>query len=81
MRRNIAMYLIIWDKPGTRAAPGRFYREIKIEFGDDVKFIQRSVYGARTLKIARGLATLARRYGLKVEIFRATSSVLNSTPS
>ena len=25
--------LIMWDKPGTRAAPSRFYHEMKTEFG------------------------------------------------
>jgi hypothetical protein len=65
-------YLVVWDKPGTRAAPGRFYREMKDEFGGDVRFIQRSVYGAKTIETARRLAELAGRYGLKVAIFRAT---------
>ncbi|GEM_PF-3616127 len=69
MRRDIG-YLVVWDKPGTRSAPGRFYREMKTEFGGDVRFIQRSVYGARNFGIARRLAELAKRYGLKVVIFR-----------
>lgn len=72
MRRDIAVYLVVWDKLGTRAAPGRFYREMKTDFGDDVKFIQRSVYGLKTIATARRLAESARRYGLKVAIFRAT---------
>ena len=72
MRRDIVVYLVIWDKPGTRAAPGRFYREMKRELGDEVRFIQRSVYGAKTIETARRLAESARRYGLKVAIFRAT---------
>jgi len=65
------MYLVVWDKPGTRSAPGRFYREMKREFGSEVRFIQRSVYGARTFEIARRLADSAKHYGLKVMIFRA----------
>jgi len=70
MRRSIE-YLVVWDKLGTRAAPGRFYREIK-EL--EVRFIQRSVYGARTIGSAKQLAELAKRYGLKVEVFRATET-------
>jgi hypothetical protein len=70
MRRDIE-YLVMWDKPGTRAAPGRFYREMKMELENDMKFIQRSVYGTKTIESARRLAELAKRYGLKVMIFRA----------
>jgi hypothetical protein len=72
MRHDIAVYLAIWDKPGTRAAPGGFYREMKTELGDDVKSIQRSVYRVKTIETARRLAESARRYGLKVAIFLAT---------
>jgi hypothetical protein len=64
------MYLVVWDKPGTRSAPGRFYREMKREFGTQVRFIQRSVYGARNFKIAQKLSESAKRYGLKTAIFR-----------
>jgi hypothetical protein len=71
MRRNAEMYLVVWDKPGTRFAPGRFYRKMKTEFGGQVRFIQRSVYGARTFEIAQMLAESAKRYGLKTAIFRA----------
>jgi hypothetical protein len=69
MRRG-AGYLVVWDKPGTRAAPGRFYREMR-ELEGGLRFIQRSVYGVEDLKSARKLADLARRYGLRVLIFRA----------
>jgi len=72
MRRNTDAYLVVWDKPGTRSAPGRFYREMKSEFEGEVRFIQRSVYGARTFEVARRLAEVAGRYGLKVVVFRAT---------
>jgi hypothetical protein len=75
MRRNAEMYLVVWDKPGTRAAPGRFYCEMKMEFGGQVRFIQRSVYGARTFEIAQRLAESAKRYGLKTVIFRAAEIV------
>lgn len=68
MRRGIE-YLVLWDKPGTRSAPGRFYREMRRELGDEMRFIQRSVYGARILESAQRLAELARYY--KVAIFRA----------
>jgi len=71
MRRDTEVYLVVWDKPGTRAAPGRFYREMKDEFEGNVKFIQRSVYAAKTLGSARELAELAKRYGLRVVVFRA----------
>jgi len=71
MRHSTKMYLVVWDKPGTRSAPGRFYLEMKREFRGEVRFIQRSVYGARTFEIARRLAESAKRYGLKVVIFRA----------
>jgi len=63
--------LVIWDKPGTRAAPGRFYGKIREELGSEVRFIQRSVYGVKTLRNARRLAELATGYGLKVAIFLA----------
>ena len=71
MRHNTEMYLVVWDKPGTRSAPGRFYREMKREFGSEVRFIQRSVYGAKTIGSAMKLVKLARRYGLKVAVFQA----------
>ena len=71
MRHNTKVYLVAWDKPGTRSAPGRFYRELKREFRSEVRFIQRSVYGTRTFEIARRLAGSAKRYGLKVVMFRA----------
>lgn len=70
MRRGIE-YLVLWDKPGMRSAPGRFYREMRGELGDEMRFIQRSVYGAKTLESAQRLAELARHYRLKVAIFRA----------
>ncbi len=75
MRRDIEMYLVMWDKPGTRSAPGRFYREMKREFGGEVRFIQRSVYGARTFEIAQRLAESTKRYGLKTAIFRAVEII------
>lgn len=59
----------MWDKPGTQSAPGRFYRKLKNEFGGDVRFIQRSVYGVKTLEIAKKLAGLAEHYGFKVNLF------------
>jgi len=74
MRRVAGGYLVMWDKPGTRAAPGRFYHEIR-ELGGEVRFIQRSVYGVRTQKIALRLAELAGRYGLKVAIFLVKSKL------
>jgi len=75
MRHDTEMYLVVWDKPGTRSAPGRFYREMKREFGSNVRFIQRSVYGARTFKAAKRLAESAKRYGLKTAIFRAAEVI------
>jgi hypothetical protein len=69
MRRDIG-YLVIWDKPGTKAAPGRFYRAVR-GLGEDVWFVQRSVYGARTIQNAKELAELARRYRFKVVVFQA----------
>ena len=71
MRHNGWIYLIVWDKPGTKSAPGRFYLNMKREFGSEVRFIQRSVYGAKTLRNALRLTKAAKRYGLKVVIFRA----------
>ena len=71
MRRlNEWVFLVVWDKPGTRSAPGRFYREIG-EIGD-VEFIQRSVYATRTPETAQRLAELAEGYGLKVVVFLGT---------
>jgi hypothetical protein len=70
MRRGIE-YLVMWDKPGTRSAPGRFYRGIISEFGNEVRFIQRSVYGVKTIDCAQRLAELAKHYRLKVAIFMA----------
>lgn len=64
--------MVVWDKPGTRAAPGRFYSEIKDMLGDEVRFIQRSVYGVKTIESAWRLAELARRYRFKVAVFLAT---------
>lgn len=63
-------YLIMWDKPGTNSAPGRFYNQIRKKFGDEVRFIQRSVYGTDTLENAKNLAELAKNYGLNVLVFR-----------
>jgi len=71
MRRRSKAFLVAWDKPGTRSAPGRFYREMKERLGGEVEFIQRSVYGARTLESAQKLAKLAGRYRLRAVIFRA----------
>jgi len=62
-------YLVMWDKPGSNSAPGRFYDKIRKNFGDEVRFIQRSVYGTKTLKSAEGLAELAEHYGLEVLVF------------
>ena len=69
MRRRV-VYLVMWDKPGTKAAPGRFYRAVR-GLGEDVWFVQRSVYGARTVQNAKELAELAKRYRFKVAVFRA----------
>lgn len=63
-------YLVMWDKPGSNSAPGRFYDKIRENFGDDVRFIQRSVYGVKTLESAEGLVELAEHYGLEVLVFR-----------
>jgi len=68
MRRRSKAFLVAWDKPGTRSAPGRFYREMKERLGGEVEFVQRSVYGARTLESAQ---KLAGRYGLRAVIFQA----------
>jgi hypothetical protein len=69
MRRDAEMYLVVWGKPVTRSVPGRFYREMKTEFGGQVRFIQRSVCWARTFEIAQRLTESAKRYGLKTAIF------------
>jgi hypothetical protein len=69
MRRRTSSYLVAWDKPRRRSAPGRFYCEMKREFGDKVEFLQRSVYGTGDFEVAKRLASLARRYGLKVRVF------------
>lgn len=71
MRRNAEMYLVVWGKPRTRSAPGRFYREMKLEFGSGVRFIQRSAYGTRAFKITQRLAESTRCYGLKVVVSQA----------
>ncbi len=63
-------YLVMWDKPGTNSAPGRFYKKIRKKFGKEVKNIQRSVYGTKTLESAEGLAELAKKYGMDVLVFR-----------
>ncbi|KXA89664.1 hypothetical protein AKJ37_06105 [candidate division MSBL1 archaeon SCGC-AAA259I09] len=60
----------MWDKPGTNSAPGRFYNKIRKEFGDEVRFIQQSVYGTETFETAESLTELAKNYGLNVLVFR-----------
>jgi len=40
--------------------------------GVEVKLIQRSVYGVKTIESAKRLAELARRYRFKVGVFLAT---------
>ena len=69
MRRNDEVFLVAWDKPGTRSAPGRFYREIKKL--DEVRFIQRSVYKTKTIGGAKRLVELAKRHRLNAVVFRA----------
>ncbi len=60
----------MWDKSGTNSAPGRFYNKIRKKFGDEVRFIQRSVYGTDKLENAKKLAELAKHYGFDVLVFR-----------
>ncbi|KXB07137.1 hypothetical protein AKJ51_01950 [candidate division MSBL1 archaeon SCGC-AAA382A20] len=60
----------MWDKPGTNSAPGGFYNKIREKFGDEVRFIQRSVYGTGTFITAESLAELAKNCGLNVLVFR-----------
>ncbi|MGC8816304.1 MAG: hypothetical protein ACP5PX_00575 [Candidatus Hadarchaeum sp.] len=68
MRLDKIKYLVIWDKPGIRSEPGRFYRRIKTE---GATFIQRSVYGTKTLEKALNLAVLLQRRKVNVLIFQA----------
>ncbi|KXA91684.1 hypothetical protein AKJ57_00305 [candidate division MSBL1 archaeon SCGC-AAA259A05] len=55
-------YLVMGDKPGTNSAPGRFYNKIRKKFGDEVRFIQHSVYGTETFESAKSLAELAKHH-------------------
>lgn len=74
IRRDIE-FLIVWDKPGTNSAPDRFYNKIREKFGDEVKFIQNSVYGTQTAENAKELGELAEKYGFNVLVFQVVGTL------
>lgn len=65
------MYLIIIDKPGNKS-PRTFYRKIDGLITQGVlQRVQRSNYTTSDPRVAKEVSKLAKRYGCKVEVFRA----------
>lgn len=65
------MYLIIMDKPGSKSSR-TFYRKIDGLITQGVlRRVQRSNYTTSDSKVALEVNKLAKRYGCKVEVFRA----------
>lgn len=65
------MYLIIMDKPGSKSSR-TFYRKIDGLIAQGVlQRVQRSNYATSDPRVAREVSKLAKRYGCKVEVFRA----------